>query len=48
MLTGKKATYAAISTGRKLVPPKAFSTVNSRTNRLSRFAKHAAFFFVRS
>jgi hypothetical protein len=48
VLTGKKATYAAIPTGRKLVPPKALSTVDSRANRLSRFARRAASFSVRS
>jgi hypothetical protein len=48
MLTSKKATYAAILTGQKLVLSKAFSTVDSRINRLSRFAKRAAFFSVRN
>jgi hypothetical protein len=48
VLTGKKATYAAILIGRKLVLPKAFSTVDSRADRLFRFARRVASFFVRS
>jgi hypothetical protein len=48
VLTSKKATYATILTSQKLMPPKAFSTVNSRTNRLSRFAKRATSLSMRS
>jgi hypothetical protein len=48
MLTSKKATYVAILISQKLVPSKVFFTINSRVNRLSRFTKHIAFFFMRS